>query len=406
MEKVTIVIDLGNSQTRALIGIGAFNGKQRKSHLITLDNRVSTPFRVIKTKSDDDKYDTENSLMFNVKDQVFAGQTINQLVVSGLMAKNEYEMTYTSPDVSQPKYRNKSTLFNIIQVLYRSLEFLKENCLQDVTYESLVDNCQFSLTLLLPPEQAEQQENLENDLKNLRPVEFLLPSMTLKFNISSVNIQQEGYTAFYGTFIDRRTKEPRVSLMSEIMKRNLIIDVGDGTTDIMLVDQMKALESSKRTINIGGSNVRSFTRLITSKETGKSFEPSAFIDALQTGVLGVGNSSMDITQYINEAKYNVAYKIVSEIKEYLLATQIVPSSINNVLVVGGGTMQADNPVIETLGHYIHEHFKSLTPETDYIDINSIDTNITLYGADELFSARNVNVIGAGILTDLRDLNSK
>lgn len=404
MEKVTVILDLGNSETRVIVETGKFQGKFRDTHMFELDNRLSTPFRLLKINMDDDKYTQNNSLVFEVKDTVLSGKEINQKVVTGLLAEYEHGMTFSSPDVSIPKYRNHHTLFNTIQALFRTLEYVKDITKTNMSLEEISKNISFDLTVLLPPEQAEQSDNnLVSDLKNIKPVHFYLPNTVIDFNISSVNIQQEGYTAFYGVFLDRRTKEPRTALAKAIMKRILLIDVGEGTTDLMLIDHMKALETTKRTFNIGGSNVKSFARYIVSKETGNTYNSSNFIDAMMTGKLEVGNTIMDISDYVNEAKYNVAYKLVEEIKEYLLATQITPSSINYVLVVGGGTMESENKNIQPLGNFIAEHFKNLTPETDFIDVNTIDTTLTLYGKDELFSARNVNILGASILTDVRDL---
>ena len=406
MQKVTVILDLGNSQTRALVSTGEIDTESRKSHILQLDNRFSNPFRLISSRLDPEKYDTDNSLMFEVKDTPLNGHLISQKVVYGLLAEYEYGMTYSSPDVSIPKYRNTATVFNTINALYRTLEWIKKENNSILSISDLAQGVEFSLTVLLPPEQAVQQKNLIEDLKNITPVHFDMTDETIQFNVNNVTIQQEGYTAFYGTFIDRRTRKPRASLANAIIKKILLIDIGQGTTDIMIIDNMKAIESSKRTFPIGGSNVHSATRAIVSKETGLSFDTKEFVSACNTGLLDVGNTQKEISEYVNESKFNVAYKIVSEIKEYLLANQINPTSLKYVLVVGGGTMESENKDIKSLGSFIHNHFQDLTPETDLIDINTVETATLMMGKDEMFSARTVNLLGAGILTDIRELKKE
>lgn len=407
MKNVTVNLDLGNSGTRVLVETGDFKGKVRDTKFFEMDNRLSEIIRFNGSRYDSRNFNDTNSVVFKVAGATLNGQPVNQMVAAGDIARKEFSMTYSAPDVLMPKYNNTSTMFNTIRALFRVLRYLKTfEGNEELDYSSLAVKYHFNLTILLPPEQADNQKTLVEDLKNMPSLEFLLPEAEIKFNIDDVSIQQEGYTAFFGALFDRRTKEPRAKFANEISKRILVVDVGEGTTDLMLVDGGVALESSKRTLNMGGANVISQARLSYSKDTNTDYARELFLPAVLTGKLTVGNQQIDVVDYINESKFMISFQLVNNIKDYLMASNIPVETISHLLIVGGGTLKAENPEIETFGKYIGDNFKKIAPSTNIIDVNEIDTNSDMFGEDPIFNARTVNVIGASILTDVRDASAK
>lgn len=394
-------MDIGNSETRALVELGPFKGVQRETKYLNLSNAYARIFRLPKNFAELD-YTPDDSIVFKADATIGTENMSDKLWTHGVYAEREHASKLSRPTASLDKFNSRYTALGIITTIYYAAKHIKEKGNIDLPLDVVINSIEWDLTLLLPPEQAQRQTHLKEDIKGIKEVTFMLPEMTVEININRVTIQQEGYTAYYGALFDRRTKQPYTTFKSKFPERTLILDIGAGTSDFMIVQGGKAIENSKKTVNLGGNNVVAQAHKIYGSEEDLRIPESQFENAVKTGFVQSGSKDIDVVGFINEAKFNVAETLIKEIRGYLTSTQIEPTSIQNMLVVGGASLEPENEDIDVLGNILVDEFKKFAPDIDLIDINAPSEDF-VFGKDDLVTPRTVNLIGAGILTDIRDL---
>lgn len=402
--KVTLVLDIGNSETRALVEVGPFKGVQRETSYLNLSNAFARIYRVPKNLNTDD-YTPDNSIIFTTDAQIGTDALSDKPYAHGLYAEREHTSKLARATANLDKFNSKYTALSIVTSIYHAAKEIKAKAKLEHELDAIIDSIEWDLTLLLPPEQAQRQTQLKEDIMAIKQVNFIAPDFVANINITRVTIQQEGYTAYYGALLDRRTKQPYAIFKDKFPETTLILDIGAGTSDFMVVQGGKAIEVSKKTVNIGGNNIVAQAHKIYSSEEDLRIAEQQFEEAVRTGVVQSGTRDIDVAEYINEAKFNISETLIKEIRGYLTSTQIEPTSLHNMLVVGGASLSPDNPAIDVLGHILVEEFKKFAPDIELIDLNAPSEDF-INGKDELVTPRTVNLIGAGILTDIRDLKEQ
>lgn len=407
VKKATLILDIGNSGTKALLEVGPFKGVVREfTDYFEVSNQFAQMYRAPRNLNTND-YTKDNSVIFQTEGvRMGSIELSNRIWANGLYAEREQTRNLSKPTASLDKFNSEFTALSVIVAIYKAALILSERIDNKVPIEMLISSIEWDLTILLPPEQAIRQKTFKEDIQNIKNVKFFLPDMETKMNIKRVTIQQEGYTAFFGVMYDRKTKKPFTRYKDKLKKRILIIDIGGGTTDLMLVQDGKAIEISKKTVNIGGNNVVAQAHAIYSQEEDIRIIRDAFEEAVQTGKVYSGTKEIDVVDYINEAKFLVAQNLINEIREYLNATQIEPTTIQNMLVVGGGSMRPENEAIDIIGEVLIQEFKKYAPDIELIHVYPDSEDEILVEVDEFITPRTVNLIGASILTDIRDLTEE
>lgn len=402
--KATLVIDVGNSSNRMLLSVGDFKGMERETKFVEFSNKFATTNRVPK-RINSETYNTENTVMFKVPNTKIGTAVIdNDVIMHGLYPEREYSSTNMKPSSSLDKFNNKHTIYSIVTAMYKATQSIADTQSVSIDFKALMETIIWDITVLLPPDQADKQLTFREDIKNLKEVSFVYPDVNVNLNINSVNIQQEGYTAFFGAFFNRKTKMLKAKYKHIIQAgvKTLILDIGAGTTDFMIIEGGRAIDSSKLTINKGGNNIKALAAKMYVGEEDLRVDKDAFDEAVITGVIHSGLREIDVVDYVNDAKYKIGQELIKEIQEYLVTINFEPSSIHNILIVGGGSMRGDNPAIEPISKKMINEFKTFAPDMNLIDLNDLEKDDDY---DELNTPRTVNLIGAGILTDIRDFKA-
>ena len=139
---------------------------------------------------------------------------------------------------------------------------------------------------------------------------------------------------------------------------------------------------------------------------GYTFDEEAIKAGILSGTIKDGSKPISIVDFVNEARAEVAQKIVAEIQNFLELTDIRARSIGYVLICGGGSMH-DSTVdeIRPMSEKIMESFKQLSPNSENIIIPKHTVTKELADGDvmrqeEQISPRHLNLIGASILAEL------
>ena len=173
----------------------------------------------------------------------------------------------------------------------------------------------------------------------------------------------------------------------------LIIDIGAGTTDIVVVRENKLIGTTLKTINRGGNQVMQKVRTSIETECDDLVLPETAVEqGIVDGFVKDGARKVDITEFINAARREVANQLTNDIRSYLERTEYPIRTIEKLLVCGGGAMGSDESKgIKSLSDLVLLYIRNVAPYVELIDL-PIDTK-----TGEVISSRELNVRGASII---------
>lgn len=394
-----LVVDLGNSSTKGkvLFGKDSTSGKfrSRKFDISNVFAPIPTDYEV----SDD--YNTDTSTILKVETEL-DGHSIVGNYCNGELQEREKPLSTIKPSASSKKYHLDSTVLSMrLAFLYGYKAIMEMQRVND--YDQL--DITWTVVTLLPPGDIDDGKIPMTQLvKSVTSFEAVYPKVSKDINITKVVVLPEGYCAYAGVIYDvGHTFRPDYKFLTG--ETVLVIDIGAGTTDILMIASNKLVQNSKYTISQGGNNVYQLVRRSIMK-TGTVIDEADIRNGVISGYVKDGSKQVSIVDYVNEAKQEVAQKIVSEIQDFLELTDIKARSVGYVLVCGGGSMQdSDVQAIKPLSERIIESFKQLSPNSELVEIPThvvtkrIDEDTT-DKVEEQISPRELNLIGASILAEL------
>ena len=376
-----LVIDLGNSETRVLVQSGKTKSGLIRQQLGTISNKFVT---VEEGYEIPENYDEDNTIVFETPEGEF--------FANGLLVEREYESMSVRPTAIEQKQDSKVTMLTLQRAFFEGFRLLAKMNLSDI--ESL--DVTWTVSILLPPNSVERGSKvLYKKIMGISEFNYILPEVTLNINVDRVRFFPEGFAAYIATLM-RRGKVLNEDFTHLLQSKTLIVDIGAGTTDFFVVDGMETIESTKSTIKVGGNDVSSTIRQELIKQD-IVLPESVVTKGVQEGFIKDGALKIPLGKNIVIASKNTANKLISEIISYLEGTSMSIRTIENLLVVGGGSLKSEVEGVEPLSHYIIERLKSFAP------------NIQLVGlpkeykgedpASKEINPRLLNILGAGILSE-------
>lgn len=399
--KAILVVDLGNSSTKAEVKYSKGSDGVYK----TCEFELSHTFALIDDAyvvSED--YTEDNSTILTV-DTELGGKTISGAFCNGLLQEREFPTGVIRPSAIQKKYSLDSTVLScrlaLIQA-YRAI--MKAEGLTSVSEINVV----WSVLTLLPPGDVDAgRESLEDLIRNIKYVRSTLPLVEREITIKDVLVLPEGYCAYAGLIFDDKGKLRSDPKFLNLAKSTvLVIDIGAGTTDLLMIKANKLVQKSKATLNYGGTKVE---RLLIRdlRSMGLDLDADVVKEGLLTGEVMDGASTLPVADLVNKAKEEIAILIVNGIRDYFEETDIKIRSISYVVVCGGGSMKGSNcEVIQPLSRKVVEALLALNPNVEYVDMPMQTRTIT--GVDgyrqtieEEVSPRMLNLAGASAIASSR-----
>lgn len=356
MEKITVLTDLGNSETRFYI---IYNGKTwfktTSNQYVQLNESVPT------------EYCNEKTCSFEYGGLMYA---------QGKYVMRECSARAIRPNSLQHKCEQLVTDLTINMALITALKVVAT--VRECTVDDLGD-VEFNIGVLLPPAEhskkaAELKAKLESItyVRSLTPVEFTKP-----VKIVSTIVVPEGASAFIAAMYALRDGRLESRACNKIYETGdvLVIDIGAGTTDIVQIKDSDLVLNSKDTLRKGGRNIESICKQRLSKEYDYVPSDAAIREVFKTGYLMQGNTQHDVVDILNEAKNHFSGILYEYLVSYLERNELEIRAIKGLLVVGGGALETvrDGVVVSPkIAEQLVTYIQQLSKTIELVDIGDVD----------------------------------
>ena len=377
-----MVLDLGNSETR---GIVLFDKQER---YFTLSNRFAEVNADYKPPVD---YDDQTSVILKA-DAMVNGEAVKGYYANGEVQLHEFNIAPIRPSATEKKYNSITSALSYelgMLYAYRALADML-----GVGIEELTDVV-WSVNILLPPGDLETGKlKIVSLVKSVNKIECTFPAVSINLNVKKVNVLPEGFCAYIGTVYDRGSRI-RKEAKDLLQNTTLIFDIGAGTTDIVIVKDNKIIGTSMHSIDRGGNNVAQLVKRRIRQECDGLILPETEVSrGIIEGYVKDGSRRVDIREYINTAKEEVAKYLISDVQSYLEETEFPIRTIGKILVCGGGAIDSKEQGVQALSKSIVTYLKKLAP---YVELVSLPVDSA---TGEEISPRELNVRGASILAEV------
>ena len=376
-----IVIDMGNSETRVLVQSGIGRSGLIKQQLTTVSNifsQISPEYEV------PENYTEEDTVVFKTSDGEF--------YANGLLVEREFSMSALRPTALDPKPTSKVTMLTIQRAFLEGYRLL--GSMYRCSPKSL--DVTWNVTFLLPPNDIETgAKTLYERIKELKEINFTLPNFSTELKINSVKAYPEGFAAYIGTVM-RRGRIISDTHKHLLSSKTLVVDIGAGTTDFFVIEGMETINSTRLTLPYGGNNI--IARVKQALLSKNIQLPNKEIEkGVIEGKIKDGRNVINLAKSLSIFKTEVANTLIDGLTSYLEGNGYPVRSIENLLVVGGGSLASQVEGVESLSTYLVNRLKDFAPN---IELVTFHENLDEDGNQEVeTNPRLLNVLGAGVLAE-------
>ena len=220
------------------------------------------------------------------------------------------------------------------------------------TKQALSKEIEFELAVLVPPAQAvSARETFEQNLVRTFTYKNLYDGAEFNLTVKSVKVLPEGYSSFYSVFLSYGDLNPRPRYEDLASRNVLIIDFGEGTTDLI----------------------------------------ASFKDVLKTCEVRYGSTTHKVREDVEQAIYSVASDIAQEVFTYLRGAEVEVSSFDRLLLVGGGVVPNGSTV--TISEALLSELQLELPTLDLVDLQYLEEPEIEGIPFDLTSPRYLNILG-------------
>jgi len=250
-------------------------------------------------------------------------------------------------------------------------------------YGDLTEN--LDLYIAVPPIEVEEARKVFSNVL-VGGYKVTLPKYmggtVVNFTIDEVKCYEEALMASTSFFFNMNGT-PREQTKNFITGTILSLDIGASTTDLAIIKNGRYLDKSGQTFKTGGNEA--LDSLIDAVRSRYAIDLPVLDaeKAMVEGRLQMGNSYVDISDIVADAKTELAKKIISNMPGYFKRNDIPIQTINAIMVSGGGSMQSqyandDGEIIKTsepMSYYVTNEMKAWCPGVDVVE----------YGEDARFA---------------------
>lgn len=393
MTEIKLMVDLGNSETRAVAQI-VEEGIIKHTRGYLLDNHFvvenlatkETYFPYIQSED----FSKLDSNVLEVSLQVGASK-VEKLVMWGDLATANLPKKLRTPVSHLAKADNLLNYVVLINLMDKVLDWAN-TIYRTNTKQKLSKEVVFDLAVLVPPAQAVSARSVfEQNLVRTFTYKNLYDGVELDLKVNSVKVLPEGYSSFYSVFLSYGDLNPRPRYEDLASRNVLIIDFGEGTTDLIGVSSQRLLDGLKHTIKIGGSTILSKVRASVNKRLGLDIPIASFKDVLKTCEVRYGSTTHKVREDVEQAIYSVASDIAQEVFTYLRGAEVEVSSFDRLLLVGGGVVPNGSTV--TISEALLSELQLELPTLDLVDLQYLKEEEIDGIPFDLTSPRYLNILG-------------
>lgn len=378
--EANIIIDMGNSETRVLVQSGIGRKGLIRQRLTTVSNLFS---QIAPDYEVPDNYTEEDTVVFQTPD--------GELYANGLLVEREFSMSALRPTALDPKPTSKVTMLTVQRAFFEAYYLLSEmyNC----SLESL--DVTWNVTFLLPPNDISTGAKvLYERINNLAGINFVYPKFESELKIKSVKAYPEGFAAYIGTVMGRG-RIVRDEYKHLLSSKTLVVDIGAGTTDFFVIEGMETIDSTRLTLPTGGNNI--IARVKQALNSKNIQLPNKEIEkGVIEGKIKDGSNVINLTKSLVIFKNEVANTLIDGLTSYLEGNGYPVRSIENLLVVGGGSLASKVEGVESLSTYLVNRLKDFAPNIELVTFEEPSEE----GSSSVeLNPRLLNILGAGVLAE-------
>lgn len=393
MTQVKLMVDLGNSETRAVAQI-VEEGIVKHTRGYLLDNHFVVENLATKEMYSpyiqSEEFSKLDSNIFEVSLQV-GEKKFDKLVMWGDLATANLPKKLRTPVSHLAKANNLLNYVVLINLMDKVLDWVNM-VYPTSSKQTLSKEVQFDLAVLTPPAQVSSARTIfESNLVRTFKYKNLYDGVELDLKVNSVKVLPEGYSSFYSVFLNYADLNLRPHYADLASRNVLIIDFGEGTTDLIGVSSQRFLESLNHTIKIGGSTILSKVRASVNKRLGLDIPIASFKDVLKTCEVQYGSTIYKVREDVEQAIYSVASDIAQEVFTYLRGAEVEVSSFDRLLLVGGGVVPNGSTV--TISDALLSELQVELPTLDLVDLQYLEEPEIEGIPFDLTSPRYLNILG-------------
>ena len=389
--EVSLIIDLGNSSTKSAILYKGSKDDKQKLYMFERTNEWGVVLATDNINQYMSEYDDKTSAIIKVGEQMYCCGEIQRVNYPAALR----------PTAKIKKYLYVGTPVTIRFAFLNALRIIEQ--IEGVSYQEL--DLLWNVVTLLPPGDIDAgRDTMIQIIKDTAYIDCIFPEVMYDININKDNIKvlPEGLCAYMATVFDlgKKVRQDYKYLSKETV---LVADIGAGTTDIILVKGNKLVQDSKYTADIGGNNVA--VNLVSElRKQGITVKRSTVEDAIEQGFLKNGTDKIDIKEMLDTVKKKLSSELNQNIIDYFETIKIDTSEIGYIIICGGGSID-DKCGVQSLGVYVANSFRSVVPNTELVEppyhtTLKVDDKFDINRVDERISPRDLNLIGACIMSEL------
>lgn len=339
-----ILIDFGNSETRMSLLVN------NKVQTTVLSNRFAalTPGYNVPAE-----YNNDKSNIFCVNGCYYA---------NGALADREFSGQLIRPSSMQKKSEQLVTEVSLNLVLITALSQLASG--SGLTVSDIEPT--FNISVLLPPMEHDTDiDTIKELISNVKYVQSYLPvEFNCPIKIDKINVLPEGVAAFFGVYYTEKDGE-LIEVFENLTYSEgnvMILDIGAGTTDVVMIKDTELVLDSKDTFNIGGNTVEAQLKKLIRLKYG--YAPTDISSVVESGYLMDGSAQHDVSELVTSAKDTYSKMLMTHIRSYLERMMIGMREVKGILVAGGGSLPStrDGKVVSpAMSEVLIEYFKELSP---------------------------------------------
>ncbi|MFL8710773.1 hypothetical protein Q3304_08405 [Clostridioides sp. GD02377] len=396
-----IVIDLGNSESRFRV----IHENKAISHTIIKRNEFA---KLSKKYTIPSRYLNENSTILKIDaayvDDIFIENEEDEedkktrLIANGIIVEREFMNRSVRPTALNTKTSQKVTFWTLRLAFQEAIIYLADY------YKKKPEDIDFTFDVgvLLPPVE-EEMYGLEmcEKIKEIKHIETTVPyALKKEFTINKVFTLAEGIASFMGVMYKVDNKGELV--LNEKNKRFekgyvIIIDIGSGTTDALVILNSELVERSRNTFELGGNTILALLDKDIQSEYKHVLTEREKEELLKTGTFIIGDGKkINFIEEINEGKEYYSDMLQKKIITMLEGLNISLMSIKGILVCGGGALPIKESIVKngtpeervispSMSDVLRKYFHDLNPELSDVSLDDLNPRLTnLLGIEYIY----------------------
>lgn len=328
MAQLNLAVDCGSTQTRTAIINTA--GKVNGDSALEMDSRygiVNTDTNTVVSKSET-IYDNLDFILRDITDSnIKPVKVIEELHIMKGELLDQVDIPVERLDQSKPKSTQEFTFINTLaNIGIRNLINIFET---GVSYSDVKLDLTIGLTAF-DTRSTNRLINFEKKLAGVYEIEYPRYGIKTRFHIDENNV----YELDEGSAVARYWSTTRGENLNSY-KRIIVCDGGGRSFDYAFIADGTIKSKGSASTQYGGNRfVNSIVDTVLQNHDVDTVTPEMIMEALDTGLLPVGNEFIDIAEDISKVKKEYAIRVIDDLDTVCSRVDTTATQLNLIITAG------------------------------------------------------------------------